>query len=495
MAKNTAWGASASLIATICRMGTGIALARTFSTEINGSYLLFGWFAEFVTLIVCFGSPAALTRFIPIKNQQGDINAVGFILRWVTKRTIVGLLVVVPLFFLLISNISTTNYFSLPTLILSVLLLISQCMNSIAVSSLTGFQKFKNLAFNNLVIGILSFIFQMTGAVFFGLNGALAGFTLSNLVSCYLIFREVNIPSGKKVTDDKYELNKEMNIYAAQSGLAAIVSAVIWSRSEVFFLNQFSTSINAAYFGVSISLVSAINMGVSMLTSALTPHFAEKMAPNASKTLLQRDFTLLTKLTALICIPAAIYSAALMPIVLPLMFGSKYILAVPTAQILILSAGLGFANVGSSLQYASGNSNFILKTSILGTVLMFSGLYLVISDFGSYGAACVRVIVQCIMIYIGTNFNIVNLKVSFPIISILKLSMISFLLSFPIYLMNKNLFLTIIYSLISFVILVFALKRNKYFGRVDTMRVFSVLDRIFGKNIKAKKIIKLVMIN
>lgn len=479
LASNTAWGAGASLIATICRMTTSIFLARYFSKEINGGYLLFGWFAEFLTLLICLGAPAVLNRFLALENANGNQNFTNAIIQWAWKRTAISALLVSIIYYFLISNLEATNKFSTTTLTLAVILLITQSLSGIANACLTGLQLFKNLALNNFITGILLVLFQCTGAYLFGINGALSGFIAANIISFSMIMFKIKENIAHKESSSKYNFN-EIKIYALHSGFAALISAIVWSRSELFFLNQLSTPAQAAYFGVSISLVSAISLGVNMLTSAITPHFSARMAPNASKHRLQRDYSLLTILTAFFCIPSSIFASALMPTLIPIMFGAKYIEATLVAQFLVLSAGLGFANVGSSLQYASGNSKFIMKTSLIGAAIMFAGLYFAIGKYGAIGASIVRLATQVIMIFVGTLFNARNLNIAFPARPLVIITMVSILAVTPLFYIARigSLLYCLLYMPMAVIIVVLGLKYCKIFTKYQSVRLYKVIARM-----------------
>ncbi len=483
LASNTAWSAVASLIATACRMSIGIFLAHYYSIEMNGSYLLFGWFAEFLTLLICLGLPAVLNRYPALENKKGNLSVVNSIIQWAWKRTIFSGLLISVIYFFVLKYWGTTKHFNETTLILAATLLFTQSLSAIANACLTGLQLFKALAINNLLMGMSLVILQSTGAYLYGIDGALAGFILANLISVILIIFKIKVHFNSNKIFTKYNFS-EVKSYALHSGIAAVISAIVWSRCEIFFLNQFSTPTQASYFGVAMSLVSALSLGVTMLTGALTPHFSASMATVMACRQLQRDYTLLTLLTALFCIPISIFASALMPILMPIIFGHKYIDATIVAQLLILSAGLGFANVGSILQYASGNSRFIMMTSLLGAVLMLTGLYFTIGLYGALGAATIRLAVQILMISIGTRFNTRKLKISFPIKQLLIIVLISCLVASPAYYLasiNEPLYCVgyLPFAVIAWVVI---LKKIHLFTMHQSVRIYKIFKKLANGN-------------
>lgn len=486
LAKNTIWAAVASLSATASRMLTGVLLAHIFSTTTNGNFLLFLWFSEFFTLLVCLGAPAALTRFLPlVKNKSVDFTASN-IISWSIKRSSAAFIIVAPVMYLIILHVPEIRDFNLISHALLFFLLASQSLASIGAASLIGQQLFKAYASNNVISGMLGLILQASGAFFYGINGALFGLSISNFIVFCLAIRTMkpDVRLAEKNSEDFLDVKK----YALQTGFAVIISSVVWSRSEIFFLNSLSSATQAAYFGVSIALVSAINIGVLMLTGALTPHFSSKMTSGVFGKKVKRDFSLLTKLTALFSIPVSIYFSALMPFILPLFFGVKYSLAVPTAQILILSGVLSFANVGSSLQYASGNSSFVLKTSMLGAFLMVIGLFIVVPHYGSLGAAFIRLLLQGAMIFIGTSFNIRKLGMKFPGRSLLVLLSASFILSLPLSHFIGVPVLLFAYFAFSIPLLFLVMRFANFLDRSETVRVKRMIDR----NVNNEKINKVL---
>ena len=113
-------------------------------------------------------------------------------------------------------------------------------------------------------------------------------------------------------------------------------------------------------------------------------------------------------------IPLAFGGAAIIPVLLPLLFGAEFAPAVPNAMVLTVTAALAFSTIGSSLVYAKERSGFIALGGFVGAVLSVAAGFLIVSRFGVWGAVWSRLFVQAFMIALGTWFIVTRLHFSYP---------------------------------------------------------------------------------
>jgi O-antigen/teichoic acid export membrane protein len=258
----------------------------------------------------------------------------------------------------------------------------------------------------------------------YGVNGAIAALALSFAVQ--FVLGGAFLWRGSR--HSRQELPESAKGYALYSWLAAVVSAVVWTRAEIFFLNHYSTSREAGYFSVALTFASLINIAAGLLTGALMPHFTTAVANSDTKEL-QTSYRRMTLFVAACVFPIGIGGATVMPELLPLVFGKSFVAAVRPAQILMISGVLAFAGVGSSLIYATGRSKFIFCSSCVGALLIVSGCPFVSDHYGASGVAYVRLSVQIIMIGVGTIFIRKILNISLPYAGMARIALASLLAS------------------------------------------------------------------
>jgi O-antigen/teichoic acid export membrane protein len=192
-----------------------------------------------------------------------------------------------------------------------------------------------------------------------------------------------------------------------------LVSAFIWSRMEIFFLERYWGVHEVAMFTVGLTFAVMVQQAASLFSGAFMAHFSGLVGSD-NHTLIQYHYETATKLAALVVIPLAFGGAAIMPALLPLLFGVEFQPAVPNAMVLTASAALAFSTIGSSLVYAKERSGFIAIGGFAGAILSVTAGFLIVSRFGAWGAVWSRLFVQGSMIALGTWFIITRLHFSYP---------------------------------------------------------------------------------
>jgi len=182
---------------------------------------------------------------------------------------------------------------------------------------------------------------------------------------------------------------------------------------EVFFLERYSGPTAVAMFAVGITLCGLATRVPLLLTGALLPHFAHCFGAGDSSGI-KRTYAAATRLTAFMLFPCSLGLAAVMPTLLPYLFGEAFIPAVPTAMVLAAFSLLAFSSVGSALLYGSENPSFIAWSCALGAVLSLGACLLIIPRWGSFGAACSRSAVQVAMVGLGAWYISSRLACPFP---------------------------------------------------------------------------------
>jgi O-antigen/teichoic acid export membrane protein len=103
-----------------------------------------------------------------------------------------------------------------------------------------------------------------------------------------------------------------------------------------------------------------------------------------------------------------------MPALLPLLFGQEFIPAIPNAMVLTATAALAFSTIGSSLVYAKERSGFIALSGLVGAILSVVAGFVIISNYGVWGAVWSRMFVQSFMVALGMWFIAQRLHFSYP---------------------------------------------------------------------------------
>ena len=193
-----------------------------------------------------------------------------------------------------------------------------QTLAGFTYGRLRGEQRFDRLALVTIASLGCQLVGIAVGSSLLGVSGALAGYCAGSLLPAALALR-----GDKPGPALSPELRGRIIRYSLYAWAAALSSTVVWSRAEVFFLQRSAGSAAVGLFSVGLTLANIAAQGPMLLTPALLPHFAQHFGRNASAEM-RTTYATATRLLAFLVFPACFGFAAVMPAVLPMMYGSAF---------------------------------------------------------------------------------------------------------------------------------------------------------------------------
>jgi len=378
------------------------------------AYIL--WLIEVVNVLCSFGLPNCLTRYVAELNGRCEAIQASVFARWLFLRylilALVGSIVVGVLFGH--SSQHTNQRPLLPVLMLYSIVRSLQVLNQ---ADLAGKQRFDLLARINVAATVSLILGVVIGTRFFGVLGSVCGYTAgASLSAAYTVvmFRRPTANHGVSV-----ELRRRATRFSYDTWLAMVVSVFIWSRMEVFFLERYWDNREVGMFTIGLTFASLIRQTIELFTGAFTAHFTQLMGAGDHETI-RRQYVCTIKLMALVVFPLAFGGAAIMPVIIPLVFGRAFVPAVPCAMVMMLGSAMTVSAIGTNLMYAKERSRFIALCGVVGAVLSVTAGFMVVSRFGAWGAVWSRVVVQGLMVGVGTWYIITSLHFGFPFRSLAR---------------------------------------------------------------------------
>src|SRR5258708_5389156 len=174
-------------------------------------------------------------------------------------------------------------------------------------------------------------------------------------------------------------------------------------------------------FSVGVTLANLASRARMLLTAGLRPYFAQAFGKGALAEM--RDaYASATRVLAFLVFPACFGMAAVLPALLPMLYGRAFAGALPAATILVIGAGIGSAaSVGTSLVMAVDRSDFIFLSGLVAAVLTVLAGFTAIPAFGLMGAVCARVAIQVSAVAFGGWFVFSRLGFPLPFRDLAKL--------------------------------------------------------------------------
>ncbi|PWT87515.1 MAG: hypothetical protein C5B56_10280 [Proteobacteria bacterium] len=386
----TGWStlATASLVA--ARFAVAIFTARHLGPAGAGRLAYLLWIQEIVATVTGFGMQSCVTRFVADRFGRGDAAEGRLLASWLYLRYLA----------LAIAGGVGIALVAVPAAAPAVWValgagLVSQSMGAFYTAYLAGRQEFDRIARMNLISSGALVAGAAMGMLLWGVPGILLGYAAGSALpavwSCELL-RGRTAQVGRDIARDCLK-------YSAYAWCAAIVSACVWSRIEVVFLERWWGSQEVAMFSIGLTLSALATQIPMLMSTALMPHFAESAARSGAD---RETYASATRLLAALLFPLCLGTASLIPVLLPGVYGAAFRAAVPNAMVLTAFSALSLMSVGSALVYASGRAWFVAASGFAGAVLSLAGCAAVIPVWGAWGASLSRSAVQTAMAILGT---------------------------------------------------------------------------------------------
>jgi len=455
--KKAALNISATVVATFFTAICYIITSRVLGPTKMGQYSYALWLINVCVLISTGGIPLALTRFIPELEKELGKQGINLLTRKLLFFTIISSLCC-SLFLAFIFPILKDASSYILYLRLIALIIPFASISLVLTSYLQGKQQFSRIAITTIVGSCISTIILVVAVFFYkNVNILIAAYGLYAVLNMFLLLGFTRIGKGKGTL--KY---KEIIQYIISVSCILLLDAIVWDKSEVFFLKRFAQDQQIAFYSIAYALVGAVSTLVpTALFTVLVPAYASLTGISKEKERMKIYFVS-SRYLALFILPIACIGAALATPLTKYILGNQYIGEIGTLRVMFITSISGvIATASSSLLYGMKRQKVILYAGILISLLSIVLDILFIPRFSSIGAAFVNGFAQLLGASVGIIYIIRTFHFAFPFRDTVFAgiaAMIAGILVFLTTLLTTNMFFLIALSLLSTGIYLFILK-------------------------------------
>lgn len=299
-------------------------------------------------------------------------------------------------------------------------------MREIPVFAMRSQSSFTRLSIFHFISSFLSFAITVAGAAFFGLKGAVAGFTLYLLLSLVLgiFISKAGLKLAFNLKHFKALFTNGMQIYIAY------LLSTLKDSSEKFIMIFFIDKSLYAVYSIGSVMSSFLDILPSAVFQYLLPDFIKDSAKWDQKRI-SESFTFMISIMTLF-ITAAIYSFTLLiPVILP-----KYTDSLGIFYILSFSSLTGIVNYLVYNKFVSeGKMGYMYAAQFSGALFLIITILAVLSGNFSLKAVALAVIVSRVF-YAGVLIAL--MKTSLGIMILNKRSLLILFLSAAVIIMSIN---------------------------------------------------------
>jgi O-antigen/teichoic acid export membrane protein len=427
--RNSVFSTIAGIVAALGGFFTSVIVARTLGVDGSGAVALALWIATLVATFADLGVGASLMRYLPELTARNSTDQARRLTAFLFRPLLLASLIALAGFIFYaaflwaskppseINGSIGSQWRAQPFICLLIGMFCTlQALSGAATGYLRGMQRFDRAASLTIVVVFLTVGAVALGSIRFGLTGALGGYCIGSLVPA--IFALSLVHRDARISD---ELRRRVTRYARYSWAGSLASTFVWSRLEIFFLDRTWGSDAVGLFSVALTFSNLAVQGPMLLTGGLLAYFSEGFGRNAIDEM-RNGYASVTRIMGFLAFPACFGLAAIMPTVLPLIYGPAFAGAVPAAMVLVIASSFtAVASVGSSLVNGFDRSDFIFVSGGIGAVLSVLAGFTLIPMFGVMGASCGRAAIQITMMALGTWFIVRRLHCRTPLHDLARL--------------------------------------------------------------------------
>jgi O-antigen/teichoic acid export membrane protein len=380
---------SASIINTVAGMGSLVAglvstilIARILGADGTGSTAFALWLVFSATALADRGTPSILLRYMAREGEAG-----GGLARSLYPRFLWPTLAAFGCFlaYAAWAGLTGTSETALLWAVTAVIFLV-YANGNLAIGAARGLNRFPEIARNTALGCVFQIPAIAAGAYFFGIPGAMLGYLVRHLPQGLAIRRYLNVESDP----EKNAITDQMRRYGRNSWIASALNVFVRTRIEFLFIGWFFSITEVGYFAAGITFNSLILQFAMYMLAGITPGFG-RLHDTDNDAQFALSYQRALRWMSLILMPACLGGAAIMPELLPLLFGIEFVPAVHMSVVLTLftfTQALAMIPL-AAFQAREKDQTMLYATAISAVILV--GLNLAITPFyGGEGAAWVR---------------------------------------------------------------------------------------------------------
>jgi len=419
IAKDSLWNTTNVAVTGVSSFIFSILLARFLHPDTYGRYIFIITVINVAVMLFDFGISSALNKYVPkyLNDKENKKIAVNFFKKTTTFQFVVVLAVVLLGWFLRdrlkgYLPLNNGNY-DLVFLFISLSVIFSVLSKQV-VNYLSAAGGFRKVTLANIVVVLVNLVliilFNFLG---FGINQYLFIPAIINILLVTLLARNFNPYISYSKGDSVKSIDtKEVVTYSAISYINLIILYIIYSYSEVFFLNRFSEHKEVGFYTLAFML--------SMIISTL-PMLFHRPLFNAQYELLEKgeedrsdNMTYFAvKFSSIIFIPVVILACYFMRDLVGLVYGSDYLKVATIFPFCILGSIISTILAPISLKVNNHNRLFGIATllTIIGAALNIAIDIILIPKYGSIGAGIANFTSQLVVVITTLSYILRNVHV------------------------------------------------------------------------------------
>jgi O-antigen/teichoic acid export membrane protein len=384
--RGTLWGLTGSLLPQAYLLVSSIVTARLLGVDEMGQLTFITFAASTLGTLLTLGFPDAVTRFTAEAIGSGRPNDVAGLYRWMLRfGAVVGMAASVIIWIVALAGGQPRAAWFLAG-ISSASLVLHQAPSVLLI----GTRRWRD----SVIVG------TSTGLVALGVRIAvlLGGGGIVGVIAVEAAFGIVNVVLtsrlARRAVDEvapaphyDHALIMRMVRFAFVASIGVVITWIVFRRSEVFFLQYFSTPDQVAIYSIPFTLVATMLFLPQAVTYALRPTFATLYGAGHDSRV-RAGFGRSVRMVTTFAIVATAYALLVGPAVVTLLYGSDFAASGVVLRILLLSFPIvPMMTLSTAVLAGLGRQWFATGVLAVAAVVNLTLDFFLIRAFDATGAA------------------------------------------------------------------------------------------------------------
>jgi O-antigen/teichoic acid export membrane protein len=417
-----------NVLNTVLLVGRAFALsviiARALGPSLQGLYSFLITAVVVLVQLVTLGFPNTIIRFVSQRMALNDREGASAILSYVIRRELLLATIATVLVFATAMPLSVHLAEGIPfwLLCLAALAIMPDSLMVISEATFEGLLAYRTLCRINLLLVPAS---VTVAGVLLMLGGKVPELLILKVVvsSCRVIlyYRVLRGHIGQRGCSLEDGLKKQVTSYARSLSSIFLFDAVVWQRSEVFFLAYFRSRAEVAFYDIAYMVVGvAMRILPEKLADILFPVLSGLEGTGEEEkamALYQRSTRLLFAIAISIAVGVFVYA----PTLISLVYGNEYLPTTTAIRIFcVASPIIIIARATAYVLYSAGWQHFNVRLAGIAAGVNLALDAVLIPRGGLIGAALANSITQVFSVIVLVTYVLNRKKTALPWSALLR---------------------------------------------------------------------------
>jgi O-antigen/teichoic acid export membrane protein len=382
----TAWSTITALVPPLQTLVVSVVAARFLGTEGFGQQSLIAFVSISCSYVLAARMPAALSRFgaqLIGAREPGMLHELYF-------RTIRSQIIVGALLLLAFGALAAAGADPSAAWVLAGFATFAAVIQAAPAALLTATQRWRENVLPGTITTLVASV-VMIGVLAAG--GGVAGYfavdvamVLANLLWTWRLARRIStrLPARDPIETG---LRTEFRTFIRASTFFAVVEFVVLNRSEILFLNHFSTAAQVGFYSIAFAASEAVARFPAILTNVALPAVANLHGAGEHERI-RNGYWRAVRFLAALCPPLVVAAAIFGSDLIGVVYGSKFVPAEPVVVILLVPyLLLPMAGLSDALLWTFGRIRFLVISGVVATVVDVGAALILVPSHDAIGAA------------------------------------------------------------------------------------------------------------